>query len=205
MGLDITVLAVDWGQLGRTPAGEREELLWEAAYPGDDIDLDAEPEVGWVFPASPKVPWSGRYEFRDTLGLYKAHFWAADGWDTVREYAAPALRLPLDGFLRGLIWAGADPDDEDALSEAGLFPSDSEPWRPRLLLACPPPAVPGLAAHWARAEPLFEGLRETYDAHCSRPGRWIADYDEFAALVRQWAVVVDETARRGWGLLGLPI
>ncbi|PAZ10076.1 hypothetical protein CLM62_42220 [Streptomyces sp. SA15] len=122
MGLDITVLAVDWGQLERTPAGEREELLYEAMCP-DDAVLAAQPEVGWVFPASPKVPWSGRYEFRDTLGLYKAHFWAAPG--------GPAC--------------------------------------------------------------------------CSRAERWIADFDEFAALLRQWAVVVDETARRGWGLLGLPI
>ncbi|KOU75944.1 hypothetical protein ADK57_06010 [Streptomyces sp. MMG1533] len=203
MGLDITVLAVDWGQLERTPADERESLLYEAMDPGDDPGLRPEPEAGWVFPASPRVPWSGRYEFRDTLGSYKPHFWAADGWDKAREFADPALREPLDGFLEGLIWWGPGLDDEDDESDGRLFPSDAEPSGPRRLLTCPPSAAQALAAHWARAEPLLEGLREAYDAHASHPSGWIPDFDAFDALVRQWAEVVDETARRGWGVLGL--
>ncbi|MEV1063519.1 hypothetical protein [Streptomyces sp. NPDC050263] len=205
MGTDITVLAVDWGRLERTPTGERERLLYQAAEPADDTGRGAEPEVGWMFPASAKTPWCGRYEFRDTLGSYKPHFWAANGWDTVRESADPGLREALDAFLLGLIWWGADADDEEDRPDAGLFPSDPEAWRPRLHLVCPPVVVPTLAARWARAEPLLGGLERTYDAHASRPGRWIADFGEFAGLLRQWAVVVDESARRGWGLLGLPV
>ncbi|MFI6932070.1 hypothetical protein [Streptomyces sp. NPDC050287] len=204
--MDITVLAVDWGQLERTPAGEREDLLYEAMAPDEEPCPLPEPEVGWVFPASPKVPWSGRYEFRGTLGSYKPHFWAADGWDKAREFAQPALREPLDGFLRRLIWWGPDVDgeaDETDEAEGRLFPSDPEPCGPPRLLVCPPPALPSLAAHWARAEPLLEGLRATYDVQVWRPDGWIPDFGAFDALVRQWAEVVDETARRGWGVLGL--
>ncbi|MFJ4623284.1 hypothetical protein [Streptomyces sp. NPDC088812] len=198
MGLDITVLGLDWAELERTPAAERQDLLYEAACP-EDAAWDAEPAVGWVLPASPKVPWSGRYEFRCTNGSYKPHFWAAEGWDTAREFAGPALRESLDGFLFHLIGEGDD------LPESGLFPADATPWKPRLLLACPPALVPGIAAHWARAEPLLEGLREEYDRHAADPGGRIEDFDAFTVLLREWAVVVDETARRGWGLLGLPV
>ncbi|MFI9544014.1 hypothetical protein ACIHAR_08745 [Streptomyces sp. NPDC052016] len=201
MGLDITVLGLDWGELERTPTAERQDLLYEAAGP-EDSDRHAEPRAGWVFPASPKVPWCGRYEFHSTTGTYKAHFWAGDGWDTARKFADPVLRESLDGFLFHLIWEGDDPPE--VVPESGLFPSDSTPWRPSLLLACPPPVVPVIAAHWARAEPLLKGLREEYDRHAGRPGGWIADFDAFTVLLREWAVVVDETARRGWGLPGLP-
>jgi hypothetical protein len=69
-------------------------------------------------------------------------------------------------------------------------------------LVVPPRAVPALAAHWTRAEPLLDGLAEAYDRHAARDG-WIRDFDEFAALVREWAVVVAGTGRRGWGLIGL--
>ncbi|MET9381727.1 hypothetical protein ABZY09_11700 [Streptomyces sp. NPDC002928] len=200
MGLDITVLAVDWEELARTPVGDRQEALWEAAAP--DTDWDAQPEVGWVFPASPEVPWCGRYEFHSTTGSYKPHFWAAQAWDDVRAFAGPALRAALDGFLRDLVWEGEGVDDLPLCPEEGFFPGDAEPWR--LLVACPPPTVSALAAHWARAEPLLEGLREAYGAHAASPGRWIADFDEFAVLLREWAVVVGEAEERGWGLLGLP-
>ncbi|MFH8798430.1 hypothetical protein ACH4F6_02340 [Streptomyces sp. NPDC017936] len=198
MGLDITVLGLDWAELERTPAAERQDLLYEAACP-EDADPYAEPGTGWVLPASPKVPWSGRYAFHSTTGSYKPHFWAAEGWDTAREFAEPALRESLDGFLLHLLGEGSDPP------EAGLFPSDATPWTPNLLLACPPSLVPGVAAHWARAAPLLEGLHEEYDRHAARPGGWIADFDAFAVLLREWAVVVDGAARRGWGLLGLPV
>lgn len=198
MGLDITVLGLDWAELERTAPDERMTLLYEAVCP-DDTDWDAEPQAGWVFPASPKVPWCGRYEFHSTTGSYKPHFWAYEGWDTAREFAAPVLRRSLDGFLLPLL------GEEGAVPEEGLFPADATPWRPRLLLACPPLAVSAVAAHWARAEPLLEGLREDYDRHAADPGGWIADFDAFSTLVREWAVAVGETARRGWGLLGLSL
>lgn len=58
------------------------------------------------------------------------------------------------------------------------------------------------AARWATAEPLLEGLREAYGGHAADPGGWIADFDAFAVLLREWAVVVTEADRRGWGVLG---
>lgn len=192
------MLAVDWGRLERTPPAERLETLYEASCP-EDAYGDVEPRAGWVFPASPKVPWCGRYEFHGTTGSYKPHFWAADGWDTARAYADPALREALDGFLFPLLGESDEPP------AAGLFPSDPEPWWPRPLLACPPALPPVTAGCWARAEPLLEGLRVAYDRHAARPGGWIPDFDAFAALLREWAVVVAETARRGYGLLGLPV
>jgi hypothetical protein len=47
-------------------------------------------------------------------------------------------------------------------------------------------------------------VREAYAVHAARPGGWIEDFDAFAVLLREWAAVVAEAERRGWGLLGLP-
>ncbi|CAM5449599.1 hypothetical protein [Streptomyces purpurascens] len=74
MGLDITVLAVDWERLEQTPFEERYALLEDAAMPEDELDWDAEPQRGWVWPAASNVPWCGRYEFHSTTGSYKPHF-----------------------------------------------------------------------------------------------------------------------------------
>lgn len=196
MGLDITVLAVDWERLAATPFDERLGLLEDASLPEEELDRDAEPRCCWVFPAAANVPWCGRYEFHSTTGSYKPHFWAGQAWEDVRDHADPVLREHLDGFLGPLL------QDEDA---TGLFPADPDPWRPKLLLVCPPPAVSALARCWARAEPLLESLREPYAVHAACPGRWIEDFDEFSVLLREWAVVVGEAERRGWGLLGLPL
>lgn len=197
MGLDITVVGLDWGELERTPAGERPAVLEEATWPGDEDDhWPAEPEPGWTVPASPRVPWSGRYTFGCTSGSYKPHFWAGRGWEDVRGFADPVLREALDGFLGGLFWH----DDPLTPPMDGLVPSPP----PGVLVACPPAAVEALAAHWARAEPLLEGLRAPYARHAADPGGWIEDFDRFDALVREWAVVVTGARRRGWGVLGLP-
>ncbi|WP_367319010.1 hypothetical protein [Streptomyces sp. HUAS ZL42] len=146
MGEDITVPAVGWGRLESTPVGERLELLEEAACP--ETDWDAEPAWGWVIPASPKVPWCGRYEFHSTNGSYKPHFWAGERWDDVRAFGDPVLRDALDGFVLRLIRGGEDADEE--VAEGGPFPTDPEPWRPRLLLVCPPDTVRGVAARVGR-------------------------------------------------------
>lgn len=196
MGLDITVLAVDWQRLEATPRDERLGLLEDAALPEDELDRDAEPRKGWVFPASSNVPWCGRYEFHSTPGSYKPHFWAGQAWEDVRDFADPVLREHLNGFLGPLLW------DED---DTGLFPADPDPWRPELLLVCPPPTVSALAVHWALAEPLLETLREPFAVHAACPGRWIEDFDEFSVLLREWAVVVGEADQRGRGLVGLPL
>ncbi|MER6547958.1 hypothetical protein [Streptomyces sp. NPDC001250] len=203
MGLDITVLALDRERLERTPAAERQDALYEAACP--DIDWDAQPETGWVRPASPEVPWADRYEFHSTLGSHKPHFWAGDSWDDVRQFADPALARALDAFLARLgVWDDGTDEDDDA-ADPGLFPGDPAPWRPKLLLVCPPATVSEPAAHWSEAEPLPDGLREEHDTHAAAPGRWIGNFDEFAVLLREWAVVVRAAEQRGWELLGLPI
>ncbi|WP_208636957.1 hypothetical protein [Streptomyces swartbergensis] len=155
MGLDITVLAVDW---------------------------DAESERGWVWPAASGVPWWVRYEFHGTIGSFKPHFWAGQAWEDVREHAGPEQRAHLDAFLQGLFWdAGTGTEDDTG---SGLF---------------------ALVCHWARAEPLLESLREPYGVRAACPGRWIADFDEFSVLLREWGVVVTQAGRRGWGLIGLPL
>ncbi|QWB21323.1 MULTISPECIES: hypothetical protein [Streptomyces] len=201
MGLDITVLAVDWERLERTPFEERYARLTDAAAPDDDLDWDADLQEGWVWPAASNVPWCGRYEFHSTSGSYKPHFWAGQAWEDIRRHAAPEPREHLDGFLRELIWDEGTEDD----TVSALFAGDPTPWRPRLLLACPPPTVSTLAGHWARVEPMLESLREPFRVHPTRPGRWIENFDEFSVLLREWGVVVTETERRGWGLVGLPL
>ncbi|MFC7648983.1 hypothetical protein ACFQX6_57555 [Streptosporangium lutulentum] len=110
MGLDITVLVVDWARITEAPPGWRLELLVDAAYPEDDSDLE-DPERGWVWPSA-GVPWFARYEFYRTLGSFKAHFWASQAWEKVRGSADPDLRATLDGFLSGLFWYGPDPDND---------------------------------------------------------------------------------------------
>ncbi|MFE7271667.1 hypothetical protein [Streptomyces sp. NPDC057623] len=200
MGLDITVLAVDWDRLEGTPAGRRLEVLDEAAYPDIELDWDAEPEKGWVCPAAPSLPWIARYEFHCTSGSYKPHFWAGEAWEDVREFADPALRESLDGFLRDLFWH----DDPTPPPLPGLVRDPHDRRRPGLLLACPPVTVSHLAARWTEAEAGLEGLREAYGVHAARPGGWIEDFDAFAVLLREWAVVVGEAEQREWGLLGMP-
>ncbi|MDO0909487.1 hypothetical protein QQM39_01015 [Streptomyces sp. DT2A-34] len=200
MGLDITVLAVDWERLESTAVGRRLELLEDAAFPDIELDWDAGPEGGWVCPAAPDLPWCARYVFHRTSGSYKPHFWAGQAWDDVREFAEPGLREGLDGFLRDLFWH----DDPVTPPLDGLVHDADDPRRPGLLVACPPKTVSALAARWAGVEPSLEGLRAAYDVHAARPGGWIEDFDGFAVLLREWAVVVRAAEQRGWGLLGLP-
>ena len=200
MGLDITVLAVDWERLEGTPVEDRYDLLTYVAYSDDESSWDAEPQRGWVWPAAPDVPWCGRYEFHSTTGSYKPHFWAGQAWDDLREHVPPEAREHLDAFLVDLIWDAEDDAESDDSAITGLFPEDRRP-----LLTCPPATVHTLTGRWGRAEPLLEDLREPYGVHAACPGRWIEDFDEFSVLLREWGTVVTETERRGWGLVGLPL
>jgi hypothetical protein len=196
MGLDITVLMVDWKRLGECPIGERIELLWDAAFPGD-IEEYPEVEKGWVWPSGTGEPWFAMYEFPHTLGSYKPHHWAGSAWDDVRDFAEPPLRAALDVFVTGLLWDGSYVDD-------GMFPSPGDRWRPHLLVCRPPETVPPLLESWSQAAPLLDGIREPYAQHAACPGRWIANFEEFSELLHGWGEVVGEVTRRGWGLVGLP-
>ncbi|MER5784410.1 hypothetical protein ABT104_22225 [Streptomyces mobaraensis] len=211
MGLDISVLVVDWERVGGFAAGERWGRLEDAAYPDgcEDVFRDGLPD-GWVRFPDEVAEWSLRYEFRSTSGSFKAHFWAGKRWEDVREQAVPELRAALDAFLSGLFWdpygvvvppAGTGPGAPEIRE---FVPHEGGARNPYFLVACPPRAVPVLAAAWSVAEPLLDGLKGPHTAHADAPGRWIADHDEFAVLLREWAEVVREAHARGWGIVGLP-
>ncbi|MFF4949971.1 hypothetical protein [Streptomyces chattanoogensis] len=202
MGLAIEVMAVDWHRLEAIPAGERVDRLYEETCEVEGV------EEGWSWPPSDGHPWWGIYEFRNTLGSYKPHFWAGEAWDDAREHAEPELRDALDGFLAGLgiwLWGPEEDDDEDDEGEGSPdADADADAWRSGLLLCRPPADISALAALWSRAEPLLDGLREPFDAHAARgPGRWIPDHAAFASLLRGWGEVIGEADRRGWGVVGL--
>ncbi|MFF8787994.1 hypothetical protein [Streptomyces sp. NPDC015125] len=201
MGMDITVLVVDWGHLMEVAPDERLKVLQESAYADDEDD---EVDKGWVWSAGPDRSWLGRYEFGGTLGSYKPHFWAAQAWEDVRGSAGIALRTALDDFLSALIWSGPEADDAEHV-DAGLFPSQDGLWRPGPLIARGPTTVARLDRCWQEAARALPQLREPYARSAERPGRWIADFDEFNELLSGWAEAVGEAQRRQWGLIGLPI
>lgn len=198
MGADITALIVDWAHLENIPVLERESALIEAADP--DVD-DGSVEDGWAWlpPAAEGFPaWCARYEFGGTLGSFKPHFWAGERWEAVREHAPADLRAALDAFLAGLIWTPPGTDDD-------LDEDDAEPWYGAMRAYRPPSDVPALTQAWTALGPRIDSLRDPFDLHAAAPGKWVGRYDEFAALLRGWAEVVDEAHRRGWGLVGLPL
>ncbi|MFI6530272.1 hypothetical protein [Streptomyces uncialis] len=200
MGVDITVLIVDWTHLMGIAPRDRLEVLQASAYTDDDSDTDA----GWVWPTEPDRSWLGRYEFDGTLGSYKPHFWAAEAWGDVRGAASTSLRTALDGFLGALIWAELDLEGDTDV-EPGVFPSDAVPWRPGPLIARGPQTVARLSQCWQQAARALPQLRDSYARDAACPGRWIADFDEFTRLLSGWAEVVGEADRRRWGIIGLPI
>ena len=195
MGLDITALIVGWEHLTETPPGERLRLLKASVLALDDWDCDW---WGWAWPSAAPVPWFATYEFKLGLGSFKPHFWAGDAWEDVRDFADPALRAALDGFLAGLVWEG--PGGDAVHVDSGVFPDDEQ-----VLLARTPEAVSDLATLWAAAVPLLDGLREPFNGHAADPGGWFPDFEPFGELARGWGEVVGEADRRGWGLIGLPL
>ncbi|EFL25018.1 conserved hypothetical protein [Streptomyces himastatinicus ATCC 53653] len=203
MGVDITVLVVDWEHLMEIAPDDRLEVLQESAYADDDSDLDI--DAGWVWPAEPDRSWLGRYEFGGTLGSYKPHFWAAHAWDYVRGGAERELRVALDGFLSALIWWGPEVDTDAEHVDAGVFPSGARLWRSGPLIARGPQTVAHLNRYWQAAAPVLPQLREPYARHAASPGGWAADFEDFTALLSGWAETVGEAERRRWGLIGLPL
>ncbi|MEU8916820.1 hypothetical protein [Streptomyces nigrescens] len=202
MGMDITVLVVDWAHLMEIAPDDRLEVLQESAYADDESD---EADAGWVWPAEPDRSWLGRYEFAGTLGSYKPHFWAVRAWEDVRGAAGTTLRTALDDFLKALLWSGPEAGSDAEHVDAGVFPSEDGLWRPGPLIARGPRTVAGLHRCWQKAAPALPQLREPYARHAVCPGRWIADFEEFTELLSGWAEVVGEAQRRRWGLVGLPL
>ncbi|MBT2408855.1 MULTISPECIES: hypothetical protein [unclassified Streptomyces] len=201
MGLDITVFAVDWDRFEQVPADACMDLFLNDAYP----ELSY-PGAGWQWPR-PGLPGEGSlawYRFRDTLGSFKAHFWAGERWEHIRDtpgVIGSPVRAAVDGLLSGLYWVPPEAaEDESEPPE----PSD-EQRRRGLMMSFPPSEVAALAAYWDRAEPLVDGLRESFDVHAAVPTGWIRTFPEFESLLRDWGEVVREARRRGWGVIAFPL
>ncbi|MEU5002095.1 hypothetical protein [Streptomyces sp. NPDC021622] len=52
--------------------------------------------------------------------------------------------------------------------------------------------------------PRLEELRKPFAAECRGWAGRPDTFEDFAVLLREWAVVVKDTTQRGWGLVGLP-
>ncbi|MFD9072538.1 hypothetical protein [Streptomyces lasiicapitis] len=202
-------MTVEWAHLMRLPPQERIEVLQESAYCDQDPHDTAGGATrrGWIWPAEPDRRWLGRYEFDDALGSYTPHFRAANTWDAVREAVSPAARSALDDFLSGLIWWGPDPEVDARHIDEGVFPSFDALWRSGPVIARKPDTVADLLGIWQQAQPLLIQLREPFQNHLppAESGDGAAGFEGFARLLAQWADVLGEAHRRGWGVIGLPI
>ncbi|CAL9340044.1 hypothetical protein SUDANB15_00242 [Streptomyces sp. enrichment culture] len=203
MGLDITVIIADWLWLGEVPPGERLSRLRDAWYADESglWDHDAPVVEGdWERPRGPSNSSFAVYEFQGTLGSFKAHFWAGERWEAVRDHADPLVRARLDTLLLALIWGGLDGDAEHV--DQGFFCDDAAVTH-GVLLARSPDSVRELSATWEEVRTWLDGLRGAFDEHAAVPGGWVRDFDEFTDLLDGWGRVLSEAARRGWGLVGL--
>ncbi|MGW2179600.1 hypothetical protein ACWCXX_16160 [Streptomyces sp. NPDC001732] len=199
MGISIEVLIADWERLEATPAAEQSALLWDA-FDDEDCAWGSLPPAGWVRPRDEDADWCRRYDFHNTLSSYKPHFWAGERWEDVRDHAAPGLRTALDHYLSALFWSGLP------YMDGGDGRDDFEPecpWNVQALMWCAPDEVPGIKRLWERAAPELDTLRQPFAEHAADPGGWIENFDEFALLLKDWAEVVTEADRRGWGVIGL--
>ncbi len=207
MGLDLTLRMSDWERLRVIPVEDRIRALDETMWPSD-LD-DAYYSMygladGWVWPPNQGAAWCAEYHFFGTTGSYRSHSKAGDAWADIRVLADATLRDAMDRFLNGLIW-DEDPAEDPALTGGGgFFPPVTDRRRPHILLVCPPEAAHGKSRAWERAAPRLEELRGPFAAECAGWAGRPDTFEEFATLIREWGDVVTETARRGWGLLGLP-
>lgn len=198
MGLDLTALIVDWTNVLDAVPEARYQLLEDAvcALIPDDLHYDS-PPPGLVWPGDADQGWYALYEFRNTTGSYKPHFWTGHSWDYMCEAVDPSLRADGDAFFGRLLIEDFDQHLE------GVFPEPSDPRFVTMLLACAPETVHALLDVWTRLAPRLPELRAPFDAHAADPGRWIGTFEEFAALTVQWADAVREAARRNWGLAAI--
>ncbi|MEU2667851.1 hypothetical protein ABZ622_03125 [Streptomyces sp. NPDC007164] len=203
MGLDITVVIADWSWLGEVPEHERLLRLRNAWY-ADETGLweydTPTVEGDWVWPKGPNGGCFALYEFLQTLGSYKPHFWATHHWERVRDHTGPPLRAGLDAFLLGLIWDGMD--GESGETDADFFSGEPEVAY-GLLIARSPDNVRRLAALWEDVRPRLDGLRETFTVYSAVPDGRGGDFDSFALLLTEWGRILTEAAGRGWGVVGL--
>ncbi|MFJ9417319.1 hypothetical protein ACIRPT_24480 [Streptomyces sp. NPDC101227] len=203
MGLDITVMIVDWSWLGEVPSRERLERLRDAWY-DDESGLwghrAAVVEGDWEWPRGPGGGFFAIYEFRRTCGSFKAHFWAGERWESLRDHADPLVRTRLDTFLTGLIWDGLDGEAQH--TDPGFFCDDPKVSY-GLMVARSPGSVRELVATWEEVRPRLCELRGAFIEHSAVPKGWIHDFDGFNDLLEDWGRVLTEAARRGWGVVGL--
>ncbi|WP_432012866.1 hypothetical protein [Streptomyces cucumeris] len=203
MGLDITVMIVDWSWLGEAEERRRLSRLRDTWY-ADDTGLwdDDAPVVegDWEWHRGPGGAFFGVYEFRRTCGSFKAHFWAGERWESLRDHADPVVRTGGDAFLGGLVWDGVD--GESSHIDPGFFCADPKVSY-GLLLARSPDSVRELASTWEGIRPRLDGLREAFAEHAAVPDGWVGDFDAFTDLLDDWGRVLTEASRRGWGVVGL--
>ncbi|MFF2329573.1 MULTISPECIES: hypothetical protein [unclassified Streptomyces] len=203
MGLDITVLIADWSWLGEVHPRERLERLRNTWY-ADETGLwdwdEPAVEGEWGRPGGPDGAYFDIYEFRDTCGSFKAHFWAGHRWERIRDHADPEVRTGLDTLLSGLIWNG--PDGEVSHTDPGFFTDDPALFY-GVLLARSPDSVRELAATWEQVRPRLGELRGAFNEHAAVSGARVGHFDEFTDLLEDWGRVLTEATRRDWGVVGL--
>ncbi len=200
MGLDITVMVADCSWLCEVPPRERVPRLRDAWYADETGLWDHDTPVvesGWVWPQGPHGAFFAVYEFLHTCGSFKAHFWAGQRWEAVRDHVDPAMRTEMDKFLRELVWCGLDGEAEH--TDTGFFGEDDY----GVLLARPPENVRELAAAWDRIRPHLDRMQGPFTEHAAISDGWVGDFGEFTGLLTQWGEVLTEAARRGWGVVGL--
>lgn len=198
----------DWEQLSAVPVDKRIDALDDTTRP---LELDGQYPVqrygttcGWLWLPDRESAWCAEYEFHTTTGSYSPHYRAGHAWDEMRPFASASVRAEMDTFLDGLIW-DADPANDPSLTGGGgFFPPATDRGGPRVLLVCPPEAVPGKARAWERAKPHLEELRGPFAAECEGWAGFPDTFEDFTALLDEWGDVTAEAARRGWGLVGLP-
>ncbi|MGW0882352.1 hypothetical protein [Streptomyces sp. NPDC002671] len=200
VGLDITVMIADCSWLGEVPPSERVPRLRDAWYDDETglWDHDApEVESGWVWPQGSNRTSFAVYEFLHTCGSFKAHFWAGQRWEAVRDHVDPVARAEVDTLLRGLIWCGLDGEAQH--TDVGFFGEDAY----GVLLARSPDSVRELAAAWERVRPCLGGMEGAFTEYAADPDGWVGDFSAFMRLLTEWGHVLTEAARRRWGVVGL--
>jgi hypothetical protein len=203
MGVCMEVLIVDWAHLKSVPAGQRDELVEEAAFGPDDA-YDYLPPPGWTWPDPMEARWWGRYEFLDTMTSYKAHFWAGERWNELRAFVDTPLRDALDQFSAPLFWDGSTYASPTS-SVSPSIESHACNWTSQLdvMLWLLPEEVMALHHFWGQVEPHLDTLRDPFDRHLTDPLGWIQDFASFSQLVTEWGDVVGQAARRNWAVIGL--